>query len=57
VQLPESITATEAKVIVICEEKTTQPSKPIKYDLFKGNAFSSMKCNKRPGISGIDFKP
>jgi hypothetical protein len=23
----------------------------------KYHAFSSMKCNKRPGISGIDFKP
>lgn len=45
VQLPESITAKEAKVIVIYEEKKTQPSKKIKYDLFKGKIKMSPDFN------------
>jgi hypothetical protein len=35
-QLPETIKARKAKVIVMYEDEAAQPSKPITYGLFKG---------------------
>ena len=35
-QLPETIKARKAKVIVMYEDEAAQPSKPITFGLFKG---------------------
>ncbi len=35
-QLPETVNARKAKVIVMYEDDTAQPSKPITFGLFKG---------------------